>query len=57
LNFTDESQLVAYSSFANVDTFLDGDEDVVFDISEDYGSESLQYVSDFLFRCFYELMP
>ena len=54
LNFTDELQLVASSSFATVDTFLDVDEDVVLDICEDFRYESLRYFSDILFRCFYE---
>ncbi|MCQ2411915.1 MAG: hypothetical protein MJ057_03070 [Sphaerochaetaceae bacterium] len=39
LNFDDGSQLIVSSSFANVDTFFDVDEDVVFGIREDSGYE------------------
>lgn len=39
LNFSDNSQIVVTSSFADVDTFFDVEEDVVFSIREDSGYE------------------
>ncbi len=39
LNFSDGSQLIVTSSFADVDTFFDVDEDVVFSIREETGYE------------------
>ncbi len=46
LNFIDGTQLVITSSFASVDTFFNIDEDVVFNIREDYGYEPSSNISD-----------
>lgn len=46
LNFSDGSQLVITSSFADVDTFFDVDEDVVFAVREDTGYEPFCNIGD-----------
>ncbi len=46
INFADGSQLVVTSSFADVDTFFDVDEDVVFAIREDFGYEPFSNIGD-----------
>ncbi len=47
LNFDDSSQLVISSSFADVDTFFDVDEDVLFSIKEESGYEPFCNIGDY----------
>lgn len=47
LNFDDGSQLVISSSFADVDTFFDVDEDVLFSIKEESGYEPFCNIGDY----------